>query len=100
MHETKILTRALHSGPERPCRGLDGTGPSTPIMAATLLAVSATVAPDSHHEHGLQVTAVSDVPEEVHTSDNAGTEGVVGARRGLARTLLTCPGVCQMCKSI
>ena len=35
-------------------------------MAATLLAVSATVAPDSLHEHGLQVTAVSDVPEEVH----------------------------------
>ena len=59
-HETKLLNSALQRGPVRPCRGPDGTGPSTPIMAATPVAVSATVAPDSHHEHGLQVTVFSE----------------------------------------
>ena len=59
-HETKLLNSALQRGPVRPCRGPDGTGPSTPIMAATPVAVSATVAPDSHHEHGLQVTVFTE----------------------------------------
>ena len=59
-HKTKLLTSALQRGPVRPCRGPDGTGPSTPIVAATPVAVSATVAPDSHHEHGLQVTVFTE----------------------------------------
>ena len=35
-------------------------------MAATPVAVSATVAPDSHHEHGLQVTVFSEAHDGWH----------------------------------
>ena len=66
LHETKLLNSALQRGPVRPCRGPDGTGPSTPIVAATPVAVSATVAPDSHHEHGLQVTVFTEAHDRWH----------------------------------
>ena len=35
-------------------------------MAATPVAVSATVAPDSHHEHGLQVTVFTEAHDRSH----------------------------------
>ena len=67
-------------------------------MAATLLAVSATVAPDSHHEHGLQVTAVSDVPEELGRRSVLGPQRSSGAKIFASGTLHTYGGVRQMCK--
>ena len=93
-HETKLLNSALQRGPVRPCRGPDGTGPSTPIMAATPVAVSATVAPDSHHEHGLQVTVFSEAHDRWHLRALHSSWGHYGHKARCFRTLQAYPGVC------
>ena len=52
-HETKILLISAPDSPVRPCRGPDGTDPSSLITYTTLLTVRTALAPDILHQHGI-----------------------------------------------